>query len=205
MLNNYINEKYLSVKSIKSLKSKFIHGKTFPHLIFKDFFNERFINEVLNELKKENFEHKESDLFSFMQTNDLAFSSHNVVGEFYNLLNSKYFKQYLQKITGISAFGKIDCSGFIYQSKDYLLPHDDELEGRKIAYVVNLSEGFKNNNEGSLDLFDSKSNHPKKIIKSIIPSFNTLVLFKVSKISLHQISEVCVDKDRVSIGGWFHG
>ena len=85
MLNNYINEKYLSVKSIKSLKSKFIHGKPFPHLVFKDFFNELFINEVLNELKKENFEHKESDLFSFMQTNDLAFSSHNVVGEFYNL------------------------------------------------------------------------------------------------------------------------
>ncbi|MBI2148483.1 2OG-Fe(II) oxygenase [Candidatus Woesearchaeota archaeon] len=197
MLNKYINKKYLS---FESLKSKFIHAKPFSHLVLKDFFSKNFINNFLNELKKENFEHKESDLFSFMQTHDLSSSNNHIVIEFYQFLNSNEFKEYLQKITGISAFGKIDCSGFIYTSKDYLLPHDDKLGSRKIAYVLNLSRDFLKRDGGSLDFFSKN-----KTVKSIIPSFNTFIIFKVTiGKSYHQVNEVLIDKKRLSVAGWFN-
>jgi len=205
MLNNWINTKYLNQKTINKIRNSFKKAKPFSHIALKDFFDNEKLKIIKSELYKENFIHKECDLFNINQTNDLKSSNNKIIKEFYNFFSSKEFTNYINNITGIKIYQKIDMAGLLLQNTGYLLPHDDELEGRKIAYVVNLSEGFKNNNGGSLDLFDSKDNHPKKIIKSIIPSFNTLVLFKVSKISLHQISEVCVDKDRVSIGGWFHG
>lgn len=47
---------------------------------------------------------------------------------------------------------------------------------------------------------------PKQIVKSLIPSWNTLVFFEVSPISFHQVSEVLSEeKSRLSISGWFHG
>ena len=115
-------------------------------------------------------------------------------------MNSKYFKDYLFKITNIKSYGKIDCSGFIYSDSDYLLPHDDRLEKRKIAFVFNLSKDFKKCDGGSLDFF--KKN---KIVKSIIPYFNTLVIFKVvAGKTFHQVSEIRCNKNRISIAGWFN-
>ena len=111
MLNRYINNKYLKDKN---LKLEFYKNKPFSHLVSNNFFNRKFIEEVTKELRKENFTHQESDLFSFKQTNDLSLTKNKTIKEFYNFMNSKEFKEYLYKITGIKAYSKIDASGFIY-------------------------------------------------------------------------------------------
>ena len=198
MLNYYINKKYLN-KSDK-LKKEFINNTPFKYLVLKDFFDKKIINNFVKELRKEEFVKQESDLFSFRQTNDLMLSKNNVIKEFYSFLNSKESKEYLEKITGVRTYEKIDCSGFIYSNTDYLLPHDDKLEKRKIAYVLNLSTNFNNNDGGELELFNKN-----KVIKKIKPEFNTLTIFKVEiNKTFHQVSEVLVDKERLSIAGWFN-
>ncbi len=191
-----INKNYLN--NIKKLE--FNKNKPFHHLILKDFFKEKLIEKFSNELKKESFSKQESDLFSFSQTRDLEKTNNKILKEFYNFLNSREFKEYLFKITNVKAFGKIDCSGFIYKNTDYLLPHDDRLETRKIAYVLNLSKKFTRKDGGSLEFFEEN-----KIIKNIIPNFNTLIIFKVIiNKTFHQVSEVTSDKERLSIAGWFN-
>ncbi len=144
-------------------------------------------------------------MFNIKQTNDLKSSNNKSIKELYNLFTSQEFSNLINSITGLRISRKIDMAGLLLKNTGYLLPHDDQLEERKIAYVVNLSEGFSKNDSEALDLFESKNKVPKKITKKIIPKFNNFVIFKVSKISFHQISEVLVDKDRISIGGWFHG
>ena len=197
MLNKYINNKYLKDKN---LKLEFYKNKPFPHLVLNNFFNIKFIEKVAKELRKEKFIHQESDLFSFAQTKDISLTKNKIIKEFYGFINSREFKEYLYKITGIKAYNKIDASGFIYSSTDYLLPHDDKLETRKIAYVLNLSKGFTKKDGGSLDFF--KKN---QISKSITPSFNTLTIFKVKvNKTFHQVSEVITKKERFSIAGWFN-
>ena len=197
MLKKYINNKYLNDKN---LKSKFRSNKPFQHLVLDEFFNYDFISKVYLELKEENFDDKESDLFSFSQTLDLVSTKNKTLNLFYNIINSDEFKEYLFNITGIKAFGKIDASGFIYSNCDYLLPHDDRLENRKIAYVLNLSKDFVKLGGGSLDFFNKN-----KIVKSIYPKFNTFTIFKViNGKTFHQVSEVLSDKKRISIAGWFN-
>jgi len=198
MLNKFINTNYLD--NTENLRKQFKNIKPFPHLVLKDFFNREFIKKFKVELKKEIFHRLDSDLYSFSQTDDLVNSKNSVIKDFYNFLTSKEFKDYLFKITNVKAEGKIDCSGFIYSSTDYLLPHDDRLESRRLAYVLNLSENFVKSDGGSLDLFDRNN-----IVKSIVPSFNTLTIFRVEiNKTFHQVSEVLTNKERLSIAGWFN-
>ncbi len=198
MFNLFINKKYLD--NLDKLNKEFENNRPFSHLVFKDFFNKDIIERFTKELLKEEFVKQESDLFCFSQTNDLIHSKNKIIERLYNFLNSKEFKEYLFRITRIKAFDKIDCSGFIYSNGDYLLPHDDRLETRKIAYVLNLSSNFTEKDGGSLDFFEKD-----KIVKSIIPKFNTLTIFgvEVGK-TYHQVSEVINNKKRLSIAGWFN-
>lgn len=55
----------------------------------------------------------------------------------------------------------IDLAGQIYSPGDYLLCHDDQLEGRKVAFICYLVDEEWNLDEdgGSLDLYPSEFNH----------------------------------------------
>jgi len=191
---NWVSPSYL--KKVSELKRSFKSAKPFPHLVLPNFFNNA--KELKSALLREKFHYQNSDLFQFHQTNDCSKAKNKVVQDFYKFFGSKDFLNFISEITG-KKLKSINMSGFIYGDTDYLLPHDDRLEGRKIAYVVNLSENFKNENGGALALFKGK-----KVVKKIAPKFNTLTIFEVSPKSLHEVEEV-VDAERVSFAGWFHG
>ncbi len=204
MINEWISPDYL--KTINELRKKFTNNKPFSHLFLKDFFIEKKIIPVLFALENEEFIDKNTDLFQFKQTKiDIKSSEITELNKFHDFFSSKEFGEFISEITGLKInLGKIDMSGFIYSKTDYLLPHDDRLEGRKIAYILNLSEKFRKSDGGKLQLFGVKNKKPFNIIKSFIPAFNTLSLFEVSEISFHQVEEVMSNKDRISFAGWFY-
>ena len=91
---------------------------------------------------------------------------------------------------------------------DVLLCHDDELEGRRIAYILYLvDENWEKSDGGCLDLFKVNSdNQPTSIVSSVVPQWNSFAFFAVSPVSFHQVSEVVTqNKCRLSVSGWFHG
>ena len=206
MLKEWISGEYLKQSRINQLKNSFQKNKPFPHLILKDFFNTKKIIPVQAALENEEFVFKNTDLFQFRQTKtDMESSENKEIKEFHSFFKSKEFGKYIYDLTDIKiTYGKIDMSGFVYSKTDYLLPHDDRLDGRKLAYVVNLSKNFRKSDGGKLQMFDTRNKKPFKIVKSYIPAFNTLTLFEVSEISFHQVEEVLSYKDRISFAGWFH-
>ncbi len=49
------------------------------------------------------------------------------------------FREYLKQVTGIDTVGMnptVDMSAAVYQDTHRLLPHDDRLAGRRIAYIL---------------------------------------------------------------------
>jgi len=62
----------------------------------------------------------------------------------------------------------------------YLLPHDDQLEGRAITYFLYLTT-LQPSDGGKLQLFSSKNNQPTTVSKEILPRCNTFAFFKMSK------------------------
>ena len=192
---NWVNPVYL--QNISGLKKQFAANKPFPQLVLGNFFS-RKIEKVTAALLKEKFYEHNSDLYQFQQTDDCKNAKQAAVKEFYTFFSSKQFIQLVSQITN-TKLKSIDMSGFIYDDTDYLLPHDDRLSGRKIAYILNLTKNFTTEDGGALQLF--KKN---KIVKSIPPTFNTFTIFKVSPQSLHQVQEITTKKKRLSLTGWFH-
>ena len=201
MLKNWINQ--LHLKNISKLNKEFNTNKPFPYLEL-ELFKKAKIKQLLNEVKKLNFEEKDSDLFYLFQTKDFRSIDNKLIKEFYSLVSSREFLDLIEKITGLKGLNATDAASLIFPDTGYLLPHDDRLSTRKIAYILNLSN-FEEKDGGQLEFFSTDSNNnPIKVVKSITPKFNNFIIFKVSNKSFHQVNEVLTNKQRITIGGWFN-
>src|SRR3989338_826530 len=154
MLNKWLNAKYAQPSMLQRYRQLFLRAKPFPHIVLPHFFNQKKILKVRRAALQEKFERKEIDLFSFDQTGELAGSKDKAIRAFFEFFSSEEFLQLISGITGEKLRGKADMHAHLFKQGDYLLFHDDVVEGRKIAYIVNLSLGFKNSDGGKLQLFD---------------------------------------------------
>ena len=108
----------------------------------------------------------------------------------------------MEKLTGERLSQKIDMQSHSMTAGNYLLFHDDVVEGRKIAYIAYLSD-LGPHDGGRLRLYDLKN--PVNPIKQIVQKFNSFACFRVSNKSLHDVEEIKSKRQRLTIGGWFYG
>ncbi|XP_067935762.1 prolyl 3-hydroxylase OGFOD1-like isoform X2 [Watersipora subatra] len=118
-------------------------------------------------------------------------------------------KDWLSQLLDVQLSDKIDLFSAQYKYTDTLLCHDDELEGRRVAFIYYLvPENWEAADGGALDLFstDAETGLPESIVKSIVPSRNSFLFFEVTHKSFHQVAEVLSkSKCRLSLSGWFRG
>lgn len=201
---DWINPKYLKKSKVTQLRTKYLLAKPFPYLELKEFFKEDQAIKLVQAIAQERFFEKESDLFKFMQSNDFNSSTNKTIIDFVTLLKSKEFIDFMNKVTKVTCKqNKVDIHATLYQDADYLLCHDDQLDSRIFALNFYLSD-LKKEDGGALTLLDSKNNKPTKVSKRLIPSFNSLAFFKVSKKSFHAVEEVLKEKQRITLGAWLH-
>ncbi len=205
LLQNWLNPVYLTEKKQQQIREQFANNKPFPHYIFEEFLLPDKALEIRKTLMTLPFAEKDADLFFFAQTEDLLQTNESLIRGFLNLLQSEEFQSLLMNLTGKKLIPAIDAFGAVYPPTGYLLPHDDMLEGRSLAYIYNLSQSFTKSDGGALELFSTKDHRPQEVVKSYPPKWNSLVIFEVSPDSFHQVAEVHTDNPRLSIAGWFHG
>jgi hypothetical protein len=71
--------------------------------------------------------------------------------------------------------------------------------------VLYLTDGWAETDGGALCLYDTDDDkHPKDVKEKIQPIENSLILFRVQHDSWHSVEEVLVEKQRLSLNGWFH-
>ncbi|RWS24061.1 prolyl 3-hydroxylase OGFOD1-like protein [Leptotrombidium deliense] len=177
--------------------------------LFRNFIQE---NDFLQSLRKELMEDvdyhlKNNDLYSFRQSDDFKnISFPNTTAIRSCLLNEA--RKFLSHVTSIELFDDIiDITASKYEYNDVLLCHDDQLEGRRIAFILYLTPDWSESDGGLLNIFDHDDNkQPTKVIKSIVPEWNTFVCFEVTPVSFHTVSEVfSKEKCRLTVNGWFRG
>ena len=202
-LANSLREKWGLSEDFEEKSLKFSNFP-FKHCLLKNLFTELETVDLLQEeLSNLKLTRKNSDLLKFRQSYDLSKSDDSLIGSFLSSLKG----QILHFISEITGFGldSISLSFANYSFGDYLLCHDDRLENRKIAFIYYLTpENWREENGGTLDLFRSENFTPLEIAKSITPLRNSLIFFKVNRVSFHQVSEVLVENSRLSLSGWFH-
>lgn len=202
-MHEWLNPEY---SDPSTLASEYASAQPFPHMSLSDILIEEKAVALRDALATERFERKEADLFSFFQTGDLLDSDNPVIKEFIHFLTSREFVDWMKTVTREQLSGNIDAMAVVYADTDHLLCHDDQLEGRKIAFVLNLCEPFEEEDGGALALLDSTDKgRPREVVARLAPSWNTLNFFTVSPTSHHMVEEVLADKERLSWTGWFHG
>jgi prolyl 3-hydroxylase /prolyl 3,4-dihydroxylase len=192
-----------NIYDIGKLHSSYRTAKPYPHLVIDGLFDKKQLMQIKKALLNEPFFEKKSDLFSFHQTNDLTYTTSPVLQEFTQFLYSKSFISFMNQLTGRTLGAKPDIFGSMYTSTDYLLVHDDQLEGRTIAFLLYL-EDMTSSQGGNLALYNAKNGQPTSIQSHIIPKLGRFAFFEVSSKSFHEVTEVLANKKRLALGGWYH-
>lgn len=191
-------------KSIKNVliekKNSFSKNEPFKFVQIPNFLEQDFLQELITQTNEIKFNFLNTDLYQFYQSNNL--SELDKFQILFKRLKSEEWLTYFSQITG-HKLKNIDMGVTKYQKTNYLLPHDDRLEGRKIAYIFYLND-LKSDEGGELQLFETINNSPTKIVQNIIPKKNNLLIFEVSKKSFHKVNEVLKEIDRYAISGWFY-
>lgn len=205
-LKEWVNPLYLDRHRLASLARTYKSATPYPHIALTAFIKDIKAEELSKAISKLSFTRKQSDLFSLSQSGDLQASKNKTLQGLVKFLKSKPLREYLEELTGERIKTGLDVHAAKYEDTDYLLCHDDRLEKRKLAFILNLSRGFTQSSGGELGLLESDSKgQPTKVAKRIPPEWNTFTLFTVSERSHHVVDEVLEEKERMTIGGWFHG
>jgi prolyl 3-hydroxylase /prolyl 3,4-dihydroxylase len=209
-VKDVVNDCMFDDARLEQMRDEFHSNSPFAHLAIPDMVDNQLLERVKEELYEEEFFHKSNDLYDFVQTADLKSCTKPLLSKLRDTLYSDDFREALQKITGIELnplSDEVAVAGAMYQQTSRLLCHDDELERRRIAYILYLvPEDWDEKDGGQLDLFDvDELGEPRNVVKSLVPQWNTFSFFEVSPTSFHQVREILSKKTRMSIHGWFHG
>jgi Rps23 Pro-64 3,4-dihydroxylase Tpa1-like proline 4-hydroxylase len=188
----------------KTNNIKSVESSPFPHVVVEDFLEEDTLDLVIDALAGLEYSFSESDLFSYWASVKLTDIEHPALNVLREDLGDKYWRKEVSKAFNVAKLSKIDMAAYVYGLGDFLLPHDDQVEDRVIAYSLHLTPDIEEEDGGSLDLFDSDKEGKSKLIKKIIPKFNSLNMFEVSATSWHQVSEILTDIQRLTLTGWYH-
>ncbi|KAF9762812.1 Prolyl 3-hydroxylase OGFOD1 [Nosema granulosis] len=160
----------------------------FKHFVIDDFLDVKDFKRVRDLHGEEEFFLKYTDLFKFLQTEEIAQKS-----------NVKFFVENLERVFK-DITDTTDCFytifGSYYREGDYLLAHDDKVEDRRYAFTYYL-EDFPS---GELVLYNGNCT---EVVKRVEVKKNRLVIFEVSSISWHEVA-YCKSNGRRAITGWIN-
>ena len=182
-----------------------IESFPFPHTIVKDFLDDSTIDLIIDALAGLEYDFKEADLFSYWSSINLTDIDHPAINILREDLGDSSWRKKVSKAFKVNKLKNIDMGAYVYGLGDFLLPHDDQVEGRIIAYSLHLTPEITEEMGGTLDLFEAESTGESRMVDSIIPDYNSLIMFEVSNTSWHQVREILTDIQRLTVTGWYHG
>jgi Rps23 Pro-64 3,4-dihydroxylase Tpa1-like proline 4-hydroxylase len=205
MLKQWLSDSTIS--NLNKFNIEFESTVPFSYISIDNFLREDKFIELKKACMSQEFYVEDHDLYHFFRTVDYKNSKDPIIVEFREFLKSKEFISFFELLTSMNLNNKkMDLHSLRLENGDYLLCHDDDVQDRAIAFILNFSEFEDDGSDGGrLEFFESSCGKPTKICKSIVPKANRFNMFKVtSGKSFHQIEEVMSEKQRNSISGWYY-
>lgn len=116
-------------------------------------------------------------------------------------INAAPMLDFARDVRGMADISRADAQATLYARGHFLTNHDDlvESEGRRLAYVLNMTRDWRPDWGGYLNILDGRGD----VRAGFMPRFNTLNLFMVPL--RHHVSVVAgfAAVGRYAITGWF--
>ena len=192
-----LSDRFRSLDSlINGEKQNYSKASPYPHIVIKDFFDEKFLNEVLESFPDLS---KQTSSEEWKNKNEVKFGNSNYssfpdkIKLFFDFLNSNQFLDFLQKLTSIKeklvhdpelsggGLHEIKKGGVLKIHTDFNRHPTLDLD-RRINVLIYLNKNWQDSYGGHLELWDKSMS---KCVKKISPSFNTMVIFSTTDFSNH--------------------
>lgn len=221
-ITSFLNPKIFKSDFQANLESEILASEPYRWGTVKELMDDTLLRNVRKEVLSEiAFTKKETDIYKVYQSGDLA----NLSGLDWDDLSrlpslfklraaiySEEFRDFISRVTGCGKLSgvKTDMSINTYTKGCHLLTHDDVIGSRRVSFILYLPDPeftWKPHYGGGLRLFPAVvPNVPQTDFSAkLVPQFNQIAFFTVQPgLSFHDVEEVRVDKQRLSIQGWFH-
>lgn len=116
-------------------------------------------------------------------------------------LNSPQFIAFARALSGDPSVRRVSAQATRYRPGHFLKRHTDAHsgEGRRLAYVINLTRRWEADWGGQLQFLDREG----RVLESFLPRFNALSLFRVPADHLVSLVAPWATEDRLAITGWW--
>jgi len=177
-------------------KKNYLTAKPFPNIALNNFFNNNFLNTILNEFPDLS---KLQESQNYNVKNEIKLSNKNydkfptTIKSFIDFLNSDTFLSFLQNITSIEeklisdpqleggGLHEIKSGGVLKVHTDFNRHPTLDLD-RRVNVLIYLNKNWKDSYGGSLELWNKNMSMCEK---KISPTFNTMVIFSTTDFSNH--------------------
>ena len=116
-------------------------------------------------------------------------------------LKDERFRAFFQLISGLPLSGLASVAVHALKEGDFLRSHNDQLDGRRLAFIVYLNPKWKAGFGGGLNIVGRDDE-----ALSLECRYNSLVLFDVDGHRSHCIGEIdssAGEQPRLTLGGWY--
>lgn len=221
-IKSFFHEQVWDEKFQDKIKDEITNSQPFRWGTITELMDDDLLRQVRKEVLTEiAFTKKETDIYKVYQSGDLAnlsglnWDDLSRLPSLYKLRSAIYSEQFRDVISKVTGCGKLsgvktDMSINTYTKGCHLLTHDDVIGSRRVSFILYLPDPdktWKAHYGGGLRLFPAiVPNVPKADFEAkLVPQFNQIAFFTVQPgLSFHDVEEVRVDKQRLSIQGWFH-
>ena len=177
-------------------KIKYINAKPFPNITLTNFFEDNFLNKILEEFPNLS---KLQGSQIYKEKNEIKLSNKdynkfpNNIKKFIDFLNSEIFLGFLQNLTSIKeklvsdplleggGLHEIKRGGVLKIHTDFNRHPSLDLD-RRINVLIYLNKNWKDSYGGHLEFWNKDVS---KCEKKILPSFNTMAIFSTTDFSNH--------------------
>jgi len=202
------------------LRQRYTSGVPFPFLSLGNVFDGSFLERLRSDLVSFDFNLISKSTHDYFETSSLAESEAEAgsprVKSLRDALYSEKFVRFVAQTTGLDLTPDVhDLKATIFREGGCYTCHTDdnpEESRRAVHFTLYLvHEPWEQSFGGLLDFFstetdanDAAANRPGSVATSIVPAFNTFVMFPVSDRLFHQITEVKGQFPLLAINGWYH-
>ena len=192
-----LSKKFYDLRSYaQKNKHRYQKTKPFPHIVIKNFFNNEFLNKVLDEFpdlqkidSSSNYNNKNE--IKFANNEKKKFKKYTKL--IFKYLNSKKFLSFIQILTSINekilpdphlsggGLHEIKKGGVLKVHTDFN-KHPFKNLDRRINILIYLNKRWKKKYGGNLEFWNKNM---KKCEKKIQPNFNTMVIFSTNDFTNH--------------------
>ncbi len=194
---NILSKKFQNLTEIALReKTNYLTAEPFPNIILNNFFNNDFLNIILNEFPNLSKLHESQ---SYNAKNEIKLSNKNydkfpsTIKLFIDFLNSNIFLNFLQNLTSINeklvsdphleggGLHEIKSGGVLKIHTDFNRHPFLDLD-RRVNVLIYLNKNWQESYGGHLEFWNKNMS---KCEKKISPSFNTMAIFSTTDFSNH--------------------